>query len=329
MKSVRILFITFILAGCSGCGFVIRHQQKSSDNIESNAMVQDAVQEEALPDTVYISRTWSNPEDWFCSAPSAEKIQEWKAICEKCNDGRVSRNYLKQFADTVQYMTVTDLLNTLIFVSPDVPELGDDFIAWRLSEWDNSSDHRLTFDSEHDRFAYLHDYIMAVTLYETFSQMEINTLSILRERLFEMYTNEIRNTVYRNVPPNQKKLLQMEEGAWKRYSEAEWDAYDKIWRGCYYNSQPMEGSEFLLDVQVLRQISLLDFVYAITDSLDYTTEGHRWSLICGMYEPDRHEDFTMRIVDAEYDRFMSVLQEDEYSYPLDIQKKALSRNRKA
>lgn len=332
MRHLPILFIALICVGISGCGHRSHHQQNSSGGTVSHIMISDTAQEEDMPDTIHIGRTWSDPEDWLCSAPSAEQIGEWKAICEKCNNGWISRCELEQFADTVQYLAVGDLLNTLVFVYPDVPELGDDFIAWRLSEWYNAVEgFDYAFDSEYDRLAALHDAICSVILYEAGSQMEMNAQSILRERLLEMYTNEIRNTVFRNVPPEQKRLLQAEETAWKKYSDAEWEAYDKLWRGTGFlgSSQPMGDSDFLSDVHSMRQKSLLDFMYAVTDSLDYTMNGHKWSRICGMYEPERHRAFTMEAVDTEYDRFMAELHEDEYSYPLDVQKKALVRNRRA
>ena len=126
------------------------------------------------------------------------------------------------------------------------------------------------------------------------------------------------------------KALEEEETTWQSY-HAELDSTFRIIDGTpnafVGSAWPMAISGIAYDDALMREESLADFYFALTDSLDYKIR-HKKSVI-GEYDLVKHSTIQEERVLKEYRLFMDSLEEDDIYYPVPERKKALEREMNA
>ncbi len=277
-------------------------------------------------------RDISNDEYYF-NIPSEEQVNTWKALCEEKNrPDSVSRRYLQgYYANMNQYMTIQDFVE--IWYGDGDNLKNDDFTTWRLMQYNS-----LPFiqpDSEFDKFYVLKNTIQGLLLFEPQSQWELNFYAGLESDFQEYYDRILVREAIRHSNEKTADLLKEEENAWINYHEALNSAFqiiDGSPDGMVGSAWPMAIGGIAYDNAQMRALSMEDFYFALTDSLDYHI-AHRKSLI-GQYEIERHAQIDNSSVLKEYLRFMDFFKDEsffepEYSYSVSELRSVLEDEMKA
>lgn len=277
-------------------------------------------------------RDISNDEYYF-GIPSEQQVITWKALCEEknCIDS-VSRRYLQgYYANMNQYMTIQDFVE--IWYGDGENRQNDDLTTWRLMQYDS-----LPFiqpDSEFDKFYVLKSTIQRLLLFEPQSQWELNCSAGLESDFQEYYDRVLVREAIRHSSRRTANLLAKEEKAWGNYHEALNAAFkiiDGSPDGMVGSAWPMAISGIAYDNAQMRALSMEDFYFALTDSLDYHIV-HKNSII-GQYEIERHEQIDNNRVLNEYLHFMDFFNNEsffnpEYSYSVSDLRRVLEDEMKA
>ena len=272
------------------------------------------------------------PENYLFSAPSEKLVAAWKAECERRNPSDSVSRYQVQgcYRDMNQYMTVRDF--TELWYVDDSFAADDDLTLWRLEQFDSEI---CQPDSEYDRFQYLKNRIQSLCLFEAGSQWELNLQSGFEADFQEFYDRVLLREAIRHSGGRIASALLKEEEAWKTYHASLDSAFREIDGGplgTVGSAWPMAICEIAWDDALTRAVSLEDFYFALTDSLDYEV-AHRRSII-GQYDIERHAPLGERQVLAEYRRFMAFFENEEFfepgfSYPVPELRRVLDEERKA
>ena len=272
------------------------------------------------------------PEDYLFGAPSVERIAAWKAECERRNPAdTVMRRYVQgYYLNMNQYMTVLDFME--LWYREDSFADDDDLTLWRLEQFNDDIYYP---DSEFDRFQCLKNRIQSLCLFEAGSQWELNLQSGLEADFQEFYDRVLLREAVRHSGGRIATALLKEEEAWKTYHAALDSAFRAIDGGplgTVGSAWPMAICGIAWDDALARAVSLEDFYFALTDSLDYEV-AHRRSMI-GQYDIERHAPVGERQVLAEYRGFMAFFENEEFfepgfSYPVPELRRVLDDERKA
>lgn len=295
----------------------------------------DADAETDWDEKISVFHFWRDISDdeYYFNLPSEEQVSTWKALCEEKNRlDSVSRRYLQgYYANMNQYMTIQDFVE--IWYGDGDNQKNDDFTTWRLMQYNS-----LPFiqpDSEFDKFYVLKNTIQGLLLFEPQSQWELNFYADLESDFQEYYDRVLVREAIRHSNERTADLLKEEENAWINYHEALNSAFqiiDGSPDGMVGSAWPMAIGGIAYDNAQMRALSMEDFYFALTDSLDYHI-AHRKSLI-GQYEIERHAQIDNSSVLKEYLRFMDFFKDEsffepEYSYSVSELRSVLEDEMKA
>ncbi len=284
----------------------------------------------AWDDTVHVFHYWRDIEkcDYLFNAPTDEQISSWKHLCEDCNQYGPEHNtgVPDSFLNMNQYVTIYDFAE--LWYRDNSYNDNLDLTLWRLAQYDYDSIY--SPDSEFDRFFYLKNSIQGLCLFDALFQFELNLKAGLEADFQKFYDRVLVREAIRHSSTDIAKALEDEETAWQSY-HAELDSTFRIIDGTpnafVGSAWPMAISGIAYDDAQLREESLADFYFALTDSLDYEVR-HKKSVI-GEYDLVKHSTILEERVLKEYRRFMGSLEEDDISYPVPERKKALEREMNA
>ena len=318
--------LVFSISITSGCkSHKSSHQADTAMRISSN-MYYEIVTDTASIDwseEIQVFHHWKEipQEDYLFSSPTAEQVASWQSICEKENPSDTLWRSLvqKDCLNMNHYMTIHDFMN----VWPQQEPYGSDdaFTLWRLEQFD--TDIR-SIDSEFDRFQYFKNAIQSLCNYDAYFQFEMNFQAGMEQLLQELYDRTMIREAVRHSQPQVSEALEKENLAWEEY-HAQLDSTFRIIDGDIHglvgSAWSMAISGILYDDALIRETSLADFYFALTDSLDYEVR-HKKSMI-GYYELEKHTEIPEEKVLREYRSFMNSLEEDEFSHPISQRKKVL------
>ena len=260
--------------------------------------------------------------DYLFDVPTAEQIASWKSLCEKENpaDSVMRVSVQKQCLNMNQFMTIRDFMNVWGLQEPYGSD--DSFTIWRLEQYDTDSH---TLDSEFDRFQVLKNTIQSLCCYDAQFQFEMNFKAGMEDVLQELYNRTMLREAVRHLKPWVATALKKENEEWEKYHvqlDSTFRIIDGEINGLVGSAWSMAISGILYDDARIREASLSDFYFALTDSLDYEIR-HKKSMISS-YELEEHADMPEETVLKEYRNFMNSLKEDEFAYPISLRKKVLS-----
>ena len=269
---------------------------------------------------------WRDIEDdkYLFDVPTPDQITAWESLCEKENPAdSVMRCYVQENCLNMnQFMTIHGFMNVWPLQKPYGSD--DAFTEWRLEQY------YLDFyypDSEFDRFMYLRDAIQSLCCYDAQFQFELNFKAGMEAALEEFYCRMMHREAVRHSTARVAKALEKENQEWEAYH----DQLDSTFKALdsengTASAWSMAISGILYDDAGIRRISLDDFYFALTDSLDYENR-HKRSRI-REYEIQRHTNLPETRVLHEYRNFINILKESdiEYACTLAERKKALEKD---
>lgn len=271
--------------------------------------------------------------EYYFDVPSDEEVERWKTTCEDRNQLESAPWQFVQgdYANMNQFVTVTDFYE--LWYHEDSYLENDDLTTWRLMQYDSLS--FIQPDSEFDKFNALRNAIQGLLLYEPQSQWDMNFHSGLEADFQEYYDRVLYREAVNHSDKELAALLRKEQALWLDYHAALDSAYrviDGDPHGMVGSAWSMAICGIAYDDAQMRALSLEDFYFALTDSLDYNY-AHKRSMT-GEYEIERHAEISDKSVLREYERFMECFEDKtffdpEYSYPVEKLKRALENEKKA
>ena len=283
-------------------------------------------------DDEYISviRSWRDlsQQDYLFDVLEEVQIKEWKKLCEARNAiDSVSKISLEEgFADANQMMTIYDFINLWYHEESYLED--DDLTTWRLMQYDKELSGYC--DSEFDRFSMVKNAIQSLLLYCPMSQMDINYHSALEQNFQEYYDRLVLKEAIRHSEKRLSDALEREQDHWLQYQTALDSSFRSIQgdpNGMGGSAWPMAICGILEDNAIMREISIMDFYFALTDNLDYEFL-HKTSRI-GEYEVERHAEVKDKDVLDEYERFMALIEQSffdpECHYSKTVMRNALKK----
>lgn len=284
----------------------------------------------AWNDTVHVFHHWRDLEksDYLFDVPTDEQISSWEHLCEDNNqyDSEQNIGVPGYYLNMNQYVTIYDFAGLWYRDDSYIDNL--DLTLWRLAQYDYDS--RYSPDSEYDRFYYLKNAIQGLCLFDAQFQFELNLNAGLEADFQEFYDKVLVREAIRHSSTDIAKALEEEETTWQSY-HAELDStfrkIDGTPNAFVGSAWPMAISGIAYDDALMREESLADFYFALTDSLDYKIR-HKKSVI-GEYDLVKHSTIQEERVLKEYRLFMDSLEEDDIYYPVPERKKALEREMNA
>ena len=318
----------------AGCGQ--RRTTKSSNRDEEMSNYEQLfykhtdLTRNAWNDTVHVFHYRRDIEksDYLFDVPTDEQISSWKRLCEEKNQYESEQNtgVPGYYLNMNQYVSIYDFAELWYSDNSYIDNI--DLTLWRLAQYDYNSSY--SPDSEYDRFYYLKNAIQGLCLFEAPFQFELNLKAGLEADFQEFYDKVLVREAIRHSSNDIAKALEDEETAWQSY-HAELDSTFRIIDGTpnafVGSAWPMAISGIAYDDAQMREESLADFYFALTDSLDYKIR-HKKSVI-GEYDLVKHSTIQDERVLKEYRLFMDSLEEDDLYYPIPERKKALEREMNA
>ena len=324
---ILILFLLFSV----GCG----QRQPSNNDIEmfDNEQLYHKhtdTTSNAWNDTVHVFHYWRDIEnsDYLFDVPTDEQISFWKKLSEESNhfDSEQNTGVPGYYLNMNQYVTVYDFAGLWYRDDSFIDNL--DLTLWRLTQYDSDSSY--SPDSEFDRFCYLKKSIQELCFFDAQFQFELNLKAGLEADFQEFYDRVMVREAIRHSSTDIAKALEDEETAWRSY-HAELDSTFRIINGTpnafVGSAWPMAISGIAHDDAQMREESLADFYFALTDSLDYKIR-HKRSVIAE-YDLVKHSTIQDEKVLKEYRWFIDSLEENDDYYPIPERKKALEREMNA
>lgn len=256
-----------------------------------------------------------SPDSYYFGAPADSTVERWEALCEERNpqDSVSRRSVQGYFGNMNQYMTVNDFAE--LWYRDGSCQFDDDFTTWRLMQYDSLS-LKAVPDSEFDKFNGIKSAIQSLLMYEPQFQFDMNIHSGLEEDFQEYYDRVLVREAIRHSDRTLADALEKEQEAWLAYHSA-LDAAFRIIDG---NPEGMVGSAWtmaicgiLRDNADMRALSLEDFYFALTDSLDHYYAHNRSYF--GEYEIVRHDTIDDRMVLEEYRSFMDFCRDERFFTP--------------
>lgn len=334
------LVLALAIAALGACG---RRQHRSGaptpapvlDSLELFTQSTDADADIDWDEDIPVFHFWRGipTGDYYFDVPSVERVGEWKAVCEDRNplESDLRGNVHRFFRNMDQYVTVNDFIE--LWYHDDSRLEDDELTTWRLMQYD--PDAFFPPDSEFDKFHVIRNVIQGLLLYEPQSQWELNCHSGLEDDFQEYYDRVLVREAVRHADDRLAAALEKEQETWLQYHAAVDSAFrviDGDPHGLVGSAWPMAIGGILCDDARMRALSLEDFYFALTDSLDYRVR-HKRSVI-GEYDIERHATVTEGAVLDEYRRFMAFFKDESFfepghSYPQNDLRKALGDERAA
>ena len=320
-----------MLSITAGCG---QHRSTKSSNSDGKILNNEQLYHRhtdtisnAWNDTVHVFHYWRDIEngDYLFSVPTDEQISSWKNLCEEKNQYDAEQNIgvPRYFLDMNQYVSIYDFAG--LWYRDDSYFDNLDLTLWRLAQYDYDSSY--SPDSEYDRFYYLKNAIQGLCLFDAQYQFELNLKAGLEADFHEFYDKVLVREAIRHSSSDIAKALDDEDIAWQSY-HAELDSAFRIIEGTpnafVGSAWPMAISGIAYDDAQMREESLADFYFALTDSLDYKIR-HKKSVI-GEYDLVKRSTILEERVLKEYRLFMDSLKEDDIYYPVPERRRALERD---
>lgn len=329
-QSIVLMFLILFAVGCG------QRQSSKSSNNNSELINNDLFYKHpdttnnAWNDTVHVFHFWRDLEksDYLFGIPTDEQTTSWKRLCEEKNqyDSEQNIGVPGYYLNMNQYVSIYDF--AALWYSDNSYIDNIDLILWRLAQYDYNSSY--SPDSEYDRFYYLKNAIQGLCLFDAQFQFELNLKAGLDADFQEFYDKVFVREAIRHSSNDIAKALEDEETAWQSY-HAELDSTFRIIDGTpnafVGSAWPMAISGIAYDDAQMREESLADFYFALTDSLDYKIR-HKKSVI-GEYDLVKHSTIQDERVLKEYRLFMDSLEEDDLYYPIPERRKALERDMNA
>ena len=332
IHSIVLMFL--MLSATASCG---QHRSTKSSNSDVEKFNNEHLYHRhtdttsnAWNDTVHVFHYWREIKkcDYLFDVPTDEQITSWKHLCEESNqyDSEQNIGVPGYYLNMNQYVAIYDFAG--LWYRDDSYFDYLDLTLWRLAQYDYDSSY--SPDSEYDRFYYLKKAIQGLCLFEAQFQFEINLKAGLEADFQEFYDKVLVREAIRHSSADIAKALDDEDIAWQNY-HAELDSTFRIIDGApnafVGSAWPMAISGIAYDDAQMREESLADFYFALTDSLDYEIR-HKKSVICE-YDLEKHSTIQEEIVLKEYSLFMDSLEEDDIYYPILERRKALERDMNA
>ena len=280
----------------------------------------------AWNDTVHVFHFWRDLDefDYPFDVPSPEQVAKWKRLCEERNAPE-GKGFPCRYLNMNQYMTLSDFIE--IWYRDDASPQDDDFVLWRLAQY---CDMYNLQDSEYDRFYFLKNAIQGLCLFDAQFQFELNLKAGIDADFQEFYDRIMVREAIRHSPPRLAAALKEEEKTWQNYHKEISSAYHVIdGANSMASAWSMAICGIIEDNAKMREVSLADFYFALTDSLDYSVT--RWRSVIDSYEIVKHSPVPAEKVLAEYRRFMDSMEEEDEEYypPLAERRKALAKESEA
>ncbi len=326
----------FVIVCLCGCG---QHQKNRASSEGIAAPIEEKTDidiyyrhtdttSSAWNDTVRVLHHWYSIEDYeyLFGAPSGRQIAEWKQLCSDRNpiDSSIVIGVPASYRDMNQYVTMQDFIE--LWYHDDSKFLDDDLTLWRLAQYCNNEGYDIP-ESGIDQFNYLKHSYSELLCYDPQFQYEMNLFAGLEADFQEFYDRVLVREAIRQSSPSVANALEKEERAWQSYHkelDSTFRVLDGNPSGAVGSAWPMAISGIAKDDAEMREESLYDYYYALTDSVEYVIE-HIESVICedGLKKPG---EISNEEVLNEYRRFMDSLDEDEFYYPIPKRIKALERD---
>ena len=326
----RSILLILLIVFAVGCGQ--RRSSKSSNNNSeqfNNELYYKHTDStrNTWNDTVHVFHYWRLNEkiDYLFDIPTEEQIASWTRLCEESNQYGPEHNtgVPDSFLNMNQYVTIYDFAE--LWYRDHSYNDNLDLTLWRLAQYDYDSIY--SPDSEFDRFFYLKNSIQGLCLFDAQFQFELNLKAGLEADFQKFYDRVLVREAIRHSSTDIAKALEDEETAWQSY-HAELDSTFRIIDGTpnafVGSAWPMAISGIAYDDAQLREESLADFYFALTDSLDYKIR-HKKSVI-SEYDLVKHSTIQEERVLKEYRLFMDSLEEDDIYYPVPERIRALERD---
>ena len=332
IHSIVLMFL--MLSATASCG---QHRSTKSSNSDVEKFNNEHLYHRhtdttsnAWNDTVHVFHYWRDIEngDYLFESPTDEQVAFWKRLCEEKNqyDAEQNTGVPRYFLDMNQYVSIYDFAGLWYLDDSYFDNL--DLTLWRLAQYDYDS--RYSPDSEYDRFHYLKNVIQGICLFDAQYQFELNLKAGLEADFQEFYDKVLVREAIRHSSSDIAKALDDEDVAWQSY-HAELDSTFRIIdgnpSGLVGSAWPMAISGIAYDDAQMREESLADFYFALTDSLDYEIR-HKKSVI-GEYDLVKHSTIKEERVLKEYRLFVDSLEEDDINYPVPERRRALARDMNA
>ena len=343
IRIFRFIILSVLVVGLFGCRN--RRSNPSVEGVSNDSSLRHEHPAEVAKDAKDAKTDWKeeipvfhqwreiDDGDYYFEIPSAKRVREWKALCEKRNPlDSVSRRFVEDYyADLNQFITVRDFVE--LWYHEDSRIGDDELTTWRLMQYNDEA--FFCPDSEYDKFARIRNVYLGLLCFDAQSQWEMNFQSGLEADFQEYYDRILVREAIRHSKPVLAAALRKEEEAWLRYHAAVDSAFrviDGSPHGLVGSAWPMAIGGILLDNAYMRERSLADFYFALTDNLDYQF-AHRRSMI-GEYDIEKHERVSYEAVIREYAAFKksfsdSTLFDPEWNYPEQTLRSALDKEMRA
>lgn len=330
MKRLVIILCLLVIFGCK------TKQTRNDDAAQASAQIseteatagatdtldeasaEDTTQDvtaEAEPDTIWVSHQWHDC-GYLFGRPDESKVNQWKNLC--CENICYGSREEGEYGTPERMLAILDFYKFL--GDEGHSEEEDDFTLWRLSEYMPTYE---SLPDEYTRFRRLDVQIDSILNYEPFTQCSLNDRAY-----FEYFFVKTRaNTMYKRLSAridSLASLLDKENRAYWRYHDIQTECYDTVFIGHdWFSSEPMSIHGMATDDVRMRQKSLEAFYFFVTDR-NRTAD-----------RIEKHITITMKMINDEYDHFISELPTKEYFpenpvlYPLPVRQRKLNDDRQA
>lgn len=327
--------VVLCLCGCN------QHQKNKASGEGNNAVTEDNADidiyyrhtdttSSAWSDTVRVLHHWYFIEDYeyLFGAPSERQIAEWKQLCSDRNpiDSSIVIGVPASYRDMNQYVTLQDFIE--LWYHDDSKFLDDDLTLWRLAQYCNIEGFDIP-ESGIDQFFFLKHSYSELLCYDPQFQYEMNLFAGLEADFLEFYDRVLVRESIRQSSPSVANALEKEERAWQSYHkelDSTFRVLDGNPSGAVGSAWPMAISGIAKDDAEMREESMLDYYFALTDSVEYVARHEDRLFQDGQEEQG---GFSNEDVLNEYQRFIDSLADDECYYPVPERKRALERDQKA
>ena len=324
--TVLLFVLLVILFGVQSCHV----RQNMSNEVENAVNAENAVNVELYYEQIVDSAgtNWDeeipvfhywrdiSSDNYYFDIPTEDSINGWMKMCEERNPcDSVERRYVQDlYTNMNQYVTVNDFYH--LWYHDGSYLKNDDFTTWRLMQYDSTLCVPSP-NSEYDKFYSIKNTIQRLLEYEPECQWELNCHSGYLCDFQEYYDRLlVKEAIKHSNNPKLIDALKKEQEAWQNYHIALDTAFqiiDGSPDGMVGSAWSMAICGILLDNAAMREQSLVDFYFALTDSLDY--QNTHKSIFIGRYDIERHKQISNKQVIKEYGKFMDFFKDKSYFNP--------------
>lgn len=273
---------------------------------------------DTIPDVVPVYREWKDldPGIYYGKAPSAQEIAKWKSEFESVNPADSAWYYdLNHYKDMGQYMAVQDLIELLHGPKCENFSADDRRFLWRIDQFDPLVEQKP--HSGFEKILFIRGQCERLTDldYNMGSQWDMTFWAWLSNDVRDLYGRTLEKEILAHASSSISKELKAEFKCEDAYNWATSNAYQKIegspeWSG---SSFPYRVGRYGIPNVEMGNDAKECFLHALYDASFFTANGHA--------------PITRELISEEYSRFSATFDEDEYSYPLEERREALSEDK--